>query len=79
MLQQNRICLRKIEEDDVTILTKWKNDKEIFQYLGGGYVPTTLEEFKKRMPVYINNDGNTKRFIIKEKNDNKSIRICWFI
>ena len=79
MLHKNRINIRKIEYDDVEILTKWKNDEQVFKYLGGGYVPTTLEEFKKRMPVYTNNDGNTKRFIIQKMEENIPIRFYWIV
>lgn len=61
------IILRTIRYDDLEILNKWKNDKEVYKFLGGGYAPTSIDEQKKWMDQMIDNSGKTKRFIIQLK------------
>ena len=61
MLKSKRINLRPIENKD---LNKWKNDYEIFKYLGGGFQPQSINEQEKYISNLINNSGASKRFII---------------
>jgi diamine N-acetyltransferase len=67
MLSNEKVILRPITFDDVVYLNKWKNDYEIFKYLGGGYNPISIDQHKKWMDNIIDNSGNNKRFIIEDK------------
>lgn len=64
MLKSKRINLRPIENKDLKVLNKWKNDYEIFKYLGGGFQPQSINEQEKYISNLINNSGASKRFII---------------
>ncbi|EDT27894.1 GNAT family N-acetyltransferase [Clostridium perfringens] len=64
MLKSKRINLRPIENRDLKVLNKWKNDYEIFKYLGGGFQPQSINEQEKYISNLINNSGTSKRFII---------------
>lgn len=64
MIKGNTIYLRPVLLDDVEYLNKWKNDKEIFLNLGGGFMPISIDQQKKWMENFIDNTGNNKRFMI---------------
>ena len=64
MLKSKRINLRPIENRDLKVLNKWKNDYEIFKYLGGGFQPQSINEQEKYISNLINNSVTSKRFII---------------
>ncbi len=69
MLKYDKIALLPIEEEDLTILNKWRNDEEIFKYLGGGYNPISITQQKKIMEKITENTSINKRFmIINEEN-----------
>lgn len=76
--------LRPILYEDVKFLNKWKNDPEIFQYLGGGYHPVSIDEQKKWMDDLIVQSSSNKRFMIHPKESKKPIgmiglyNINWF-
>lgn len=59
--------LRPIIFDDLYYLNKWKNDPEIFKYLGGGYKPTSIDEQKNWMDSIIKQTSVNKRFMIHPK------------
>ncbi len=56
--------LRPIIKDDLLLLNKWKNDKEIYQFLGGGYQPTSINTQEKWIDNLIDTTGINKRFIV---------------
>lgn len=60
-----KITLRPIRYDDLEILNKWKNEKEVYKFLGGGYMPTSIDEQRKWMDKMVDNSGKTKRFIVE--------------
>lgn len=63
-MKSNQVSLRPIKYEDLGILNKWKNDEEIFKYLGGGYNPQSIDDQKKYMDQLIEQNNNSKRFII---------------
>lgn len=65
--------LRPILYEDVQFLNKWKNDPETFQYLGGGYRPTSIDEQKKWMDSLVVQSEINKRFMIHPKESKNPI------
>ena len=41
-IKGNKVLLRAIEEEDLELLRKWKNDPEIWYMLGGWYFPISM-------------------------------------
>ncbi len=66
------IRLRPIQNEDVFFLNTWKNDEEVYKYLGGGYQPISVNQQEKWMDSLIDLTGNNRRFII-ETFDQKAI------
>lgn len=64
MMKSPNICLRPLLKKDVEKLNKWRNDYQIFKYLGGGYNPISKDQQESWMENMIDNTGNTKRFAI---------------
>lgn len=70
MMKSERVTLRPIIKDDLILINKWKNDYEVFKYLGGGYMPISIDQQSKWMDGMIDNTGNNKRFsILNEDRD----------
>lgn len=72
MIKGQNIHLRPIEKEDVTHLNKWKNDEETYMYLGGGFMPTSINQQEKWLDSIIDTLGENKRFIICD-NDNTPV------
>lgn len=68
-----RIILRPIVKGDLESLNKWKNNEEVFKYLGGGFVPTSIDIQEKWMDSMMDLSGSNKRFIIEIKDSKKAI------
>ncbi|MCI2253111.1 GNAT family N-acetyltransferase [Domibacillus sp. PGB-M46] len=68
MIKGEKVYLRPILKKDVTFLNEWKNDEETYRYLGGGFMPTSLDHHEKWLDSLIDTSGNNKRFIICDKN-----------
>jgi len=68
MIEGKEVVLRPILEQDIVYLNKWKNDEETFKYLGGGFMPTSIDQQKKWMESMMDTTGNNKRFIITDNN-----------
>ncbi len=64
MLKSERIYLRPIKRSDILYLNQWKNDEETYMYLGGGFMPTSIDQQEKWLDSMIDTTGNNKRFII---------------
>jgi len=64
MLIGERVKLRPILKSDAVVLNNWKNNYEIFKFLGGGYDPQSLDDFNNHIDSLIVNSGNNKRFVI---------------
>lgn len=67
MIKSEKIGLRPIQKKDLTLLNNWKNDEEIFQYLGGGFMPISIDQQEKWLDSMIDLTGNNKRYIICEQ------------
>ncbi len=57
-----RISIRFIETTDIDILLKWRNDKEIFRYLGGGYCPVNRAKQEEIVDSMIKDNLAQKAF-----------------
>ncbi|MBU8757229.1 GNAT family N-acetyltransferase [Priestia megaterium] len=64
MIKGEKIYLRPILKKDITVLNDWKNDEETYRYLGGGFMPTSIDQQEKWIDSMIDTSGNNKRFII---------------
>lgn len=64
MIKGEKVYLRPIVKKDITFLNEWKNDEETYQYLGGGFMPVSIDQQEKWMDSMIDTLGNHKRFII---------------
>ena len=71
MLKYHNVKLVPIELEDVTILNKWKNDEEIFKFLGGGYKPISESQQKQWMDKIVQNTATNQRFIIENEENIK--------
>lgn len=69
MIKGEKIYLRPIIKEDITFLNTWKNDEEVYKYLGGGFLPTSIDQQIKWLDSLIDTSGNNKRFIICEQRD----------
>lgn len=58
------IKLRPIIKEDLASLNRWKNDKETFKYLGGGFHPVSIDEQEKWLDSMIKMTNQNKRYII---------------
>lgn len=65
MFEIDNIKLRPILRSDLTILNKWKNDEEIYKYLGGGFNPVSIDQQENWIDKLINIDNYNKRYIIE--------------
>ncbi len=61
----NVIRLRPIESCDADILCQWKNDEDVYRYLGGGYQPVAFDQYSKWVEGMIDQTGRARRFIIE--------------
>ncbi|MFA1822244.1 GNAT family N-acetyltransferase [Virgibacillus oceani] len=64
MIKGEKVYLRPILKNDITFLNEWKNNENIFQNLGGGFMPTSIDQQEKWIESMIDTTGNNKRFII---------------
>lgn len=64
MMQGENVKLRPIEKSDLNNLNKWKNDEQIYQFLGGGFQPISIDQQEKWMDGLIDLTGNNRRFMI---------------
>lgn len=65
MLNQDNLVLRPILRSDLEKLNKWKNDEEIFMFLGGGFNPQSIDQQALWIDKIISIDDKNKRFIIE--------------
>lgn len=71
MLEYNGIELVPIEIDDLKVLNKWKNDEEVFKYLGGGYRPTSMSQQRNWIEKLVENTLENQRYIILSEEKEK--------
>jgi len=64
MIKGEKIYLRPILKEDIAYLNEWKNDEETYKYLGGGFMPVSIDQQIKWLDSMIDMTGSNKRFII---------------
>ena len=69
MIKGEKIYLRPILKEDSKYLNEWKNDEEVYRFLGGGFSPVSINQQEKWIDSMIDMTGNNKRFIICENID----------
>ena len=69
ILTNEKIRLRPIERKDIEYLNKWKNDEEVYKFLGGGFLPVSADIQEKWLDSLMDTTGNNKRFIIENIED----------
>lgn len=67
------INLREVTIDDVDCLFRWRNDVDIFKYLGGGYNPVSYEKQVEITNAMIDDNKTGKAFRYIICNDNAPI------
>lgn len=69
-MKGNKITLRPIKKSDLHILNIWKNDEELYMYLGGGFQPLSEDQQEKWMDSIVDMTGNSRRFMIMDRDKN---------
>lgn len=69
LIQGENVYLRPIVKEDIGYLNSWKNDEETFKYLGGGFMPISIDQQIKWVDKLSDTYGDNKRFIICDKKD----------
>lgn len=64
-----KIYLRPIVKSDIKKLNEWKNDEETYKFLGGGFMPISIDQQEKWLDSMIDLTGNNKRFMICDNED----------
>lgn len=67
MLVGENVYLRPIIKEDLAFLNLWKNDENTYKYLGGGFMPVSIDHQAKWMDTLIDTTGSDKRYIICDK------------
>ncbi|MCI8484018.1 MAG: GNAT family N-acetyltransferase [Lachnospiraceae bacterium] len=64
-MKGKEVHLRPIVSSDLALLNKWKNQEETYQYLGGGFLPVSVDIQKNWMEEMMDTTGSSKRFMIE--------------
>lgn len=64
MIKGENIYLRPILKSDIGYLNDWKNDEETYMFLGGGFMPVSIDQQEKWLDSLIDATENNKRYII---------------
>lgn len=64
MIKGEKIYLRPVIKSDINYLNDWKNDEDVYRFLGGGFMPISIDQQEKWLDSIIDLTGNNKRFII---------------
>jgi RimJ/RimL family protein N-acetyltransferase len=68
MIQGQKIRLRPVEKEDLPLLYKWRNDEDVFRFLGGGFQPISQETLSNQLNSMVDMYGKDRRFIILDEN-----------
>lgn len=60
MIKHDNVYLTPIELEDIELLNKWKNDEDVYKYLGGGYRPISVSQQRKWMDILVENNLENK-------------------
>lgn len=69
MINGEKVYLRPILKSDIKFLNAWKNDEDVYRFLGGGFMPVSIDQQEKWLDSMIDLTGRNKRFIICNKQD----------
>ena len=58
------VALRPIEKKDLEVLNRWKNNEEVYMFLGGGYQPISPDQQEKWLDSMIDQTGSNRRFMV---------------
>ena len=64
MIKGKKVYLRPIVKEDINYLNDWKNNEDTFKYLGGGFLPTSIDQQIKWIDKLTDTSGNNKRFTL---------------
>jgi RimJ/RimL family protein N-acetyltransferase len=64
-----KVFLRPIIRDDIVHFNLWKNDENVYKYLGGGYQPISIHQQEKWMDSLMNMTDQDRRFTICDLNE----------
>ena len=65
VLSNGKVSLRPIEKRDLDKLNQWKNDENVYRFLGGGFLPVSRDIQEKWLESLMDTTGSNKRFIIE--------------
>lgn len=71
MLTSNRVILREIEEGDLDLIVKWRNDPDVLRYLFS-YLPISSSSQRQWYQRYLEDDRQ-QAFVIVLKDGNRPI------
>lgn len=72
-MKKDNIKIRPIKKLDLKHLNDWKNNKNIYKFLGGGFMPVSIDIQEHWLENLIDTTSNNKRFIIERVDNNKPI------
>lgn len=72
-MKKNNIQIRPIKKQDLEYLNSWKNNRKIYKFLGGGFMPVSIDTQEQWLENIIDTTSNNKRFIIERVDNNKPI------
>ncbi|QWB95452.1 GNAT family N-acetyltransferase [Mycoplasmatota bacterium] len=64
-LKNEKLILRNIVQSDLPYYYEWRNNKNIFKFLGGGYHPVSKEEMNDIFTFLLSDNKQNKRFTIE--------------
>ncbi|MBZ6527603.1 GNAT family N-acetyltransferase [Aerococcaceae bacterium DSM 111021] len=73
MINGEFIYLRPIIRNDLKHLNDWKNDEETYKFLGGGFMPISIDQQANWLDNMMDLTGNNKRYIICTKSKDEPI------
>ena len=67
ILKSDRVLLRPIERRDLACLNRWKNDENVYQFLGGGFAPVSIDVQQKWLDDLMDTTGADRRLMIENE------------
>lgn len=64
MMLGERVYLRPIVKDDLPHLNQWRNDEDTFRFLGGGFMPISMDLQARWLDSLMDTTGSNKRYMI---------------
>lgn len=64
MLSRENTILRPLIKEDLPYLNSWKNDEDVYKFLGGGFMPVSISIQEKWLDQLMDTTQSNKRFMI---------------